>query len=165
MHRLFESKRLYFREFTPDDANDFYLLNNNPKVIKYTGDPAFKNVEEARAFLKNYTDYQVHKMGRWAVFIKSTNTFIGFAGLKKHVDFVDLGYRFKEEHWGNGYATEAGNACLIYAKEKLKLPEVIGRTDERNIASVKVLEKLGFVYSHRDVCNGLNNALIFRKKL
>ena len=53
-------------------------------------------------------DYKKHGVGRFAVEIKSTGDFIGFAGLKYLEDYkeVDIGYRFISEHWGKGYATK-----------------------------------------------------------
>ena len=67
--------RLILREFSSKDATHFYLLNLNTNVIKYTGDIAFSNVEEAKIFLDNYREYSLYHMGRWAVIEKSTNNF------------------------------------------------------------------------------------------
>lgn len=52
------TSRLLLKEFSPREAEYFYLLNADPEVIKFTGDVAFKDVEEARTFLVNYTHYQ-----------------------------------------------------------------------------------------------------------
>lgn len=163
---LIETDRLGMRAFVPNDAPLIFELNSDPKVIQYTGDPAFQSFQEAREFLINYKDYEKNNMGRWAVFIKSTNEFIGFCGLKKHDDgMVDLGYRFMQKHWGKGYATESSMGCIEYAKNHLDLTEIIGRTSAKNTGSMNVLEKLGFQFSHRDECNGLENAMIFRLDL
>ena len=52
MKPILETERLLLRELNPDDAGDFFNLNENPNVIKYTGDKAFQNIDEAREFLK-----------------------------------------------------------------------------------------------------------------
>lgn len=62
MKQILETNRLLLRELTPDDAASFYNLNLNPNVIKYTGNSAFKNIEEAREFLKNYQDYNKERL-------------------------------------------------------------------------------------------------------
>ena len=62
MSFLFESERFGYRETTPDDAQAMYLLNNDPEVLKYTGDAPFASVDEARAFLENYTDFKRNNM-------------------------------------------------------------------------------------------------------
>lgn len=54
MKKIAETERLLLRELTPEDAEHFFNLNQNPNVIKYTGDSSFTSVEEARNFLKNY---------------------------------------------------------------------------------------------------------------
>ncbi|MBG6234048.1 RimJ/RimL family protein N-acetyltransferase [Pedobacter sp. CAN_A7] len=57
MKLILETDRLLLRELNINDADSFYKLNLNPNVIKFTGDSAFKNMEDAKEFLKNYGDY------------------------------------------------------------------------------------------------------------
>ena len=56
---------------------------------------------------------------------------------------IDLGYRFKKEFWGKGYATEAAYASIKYGFERLGLQRIVGRAEFDNIGSLKVLEKCG----------------------
>lgn len=161
-----ETPRLILRELTVNDANSFYQLNLNPEVIKYTGDPPFASVEESKEFLLHYKEYQNHGFGRWAVITKENNQFIGWCGLKYHKEgYVDLGFRFFQDKWGKGYATESAKACINYAQSSLNLPELIGRVMPSNIASVRVLEKLGFTFFKTGACNGVENALYYKLKL
>ena len=60
---LIETPRLVLREFTVDDAYKIWELNSDPEVIKYTGDPPFETVENARDFLNNYMDYENNGFG------------------------------------------------------------------------------------------------------
>jgi len=68
---------LFLRELNPHDAENFYRLNLNPNVIKYTGNSTFKDINEAKQFLEDYPDYKLNGFGRWAVIEKSTNEFLG----------------------------------------------------------------------------------------
>lgn len=147
-HHILETNRLLLRELTPNDAESFYLLNNNPNVIKYTGNTAFESIAEARSFLENYPDYALNGYGRWAVIHKSTGKFIGWCGLKYDAvkNETDIGFRFFEEEWNNGYATESACVCIRYGFEKLALAQIIGRAMKENSNSVKVLEKVGMIY-------------------
>ena len=86
MNLIAETKRLYLREFILEDARHLYDMNNDPEVIKYTGDDSFKKIDEAVDFLKNYSEYKQHNMGRWAVCLKESNEFLGWCGLKYHPD-------------------------------------------------------------------------------
>ncbi|MEZ4687860.1 MAG: GNAT family N-acetyltransferase [Bacteroidia bacterium] len=90
----------------------FYELNADPEVIRYTGDPPFGSVEEARKFIEEYDAYAKHGIGRWAVIEEEMGDFIGFCGLKKHDDGeVDLGYRLRRRPLGP-WLRHGGGAAL-----------------------------------------------------
>ncbi len=148
MKKIIETNRLYLRELTIEDAENFYLLNADEEVIKYTGDNAFESIEKAKAFLENYNPYQEYGYGRWAVIDKSNEEFLGWCGLKFSPELkeTDIGFRFFKKHWNKGYATESAKACLDYGFEKLKIKTIVGRAMELNKASIKVLEKIGMTF-------------------
>ena len=79
---------------------------------------------------------------------KTSGRVIGFAGLKHLEDLgeVDLGYRLLPASWGLGLATEAGRAILDYGGTCLGLSQVIALVVPENVASVRVLEKLGLSF-------------------
>ena len=143
-----QTQRLLLRPFEPDDAEHLFQLNEDWDCIKYTGDKAFKNLEEAENLVKNYDHYEKYGFGRWTVLDKTSGEFLGWCGLKydENLNEYDLGFRFLKEHWGRGYATEASELCLKMGFEKFKMPEIVGRVIPENIASIKVLEKLGMIY-------------------
>ncbi|MBA3663094.1 MAG: GNAT family N-acetyltransferase [Bacteroidetes bacterium] len=157
-----ETERLILREMSAEDAEQAYLLNLDPEVIKYTGDEPFKTIEEARTFLENYTSYKKYGFGRWAVEDKNNNTFLGWCGLKyiEEENQHDIGFRFFKKHWGKGYATEAALACLSLGFETFKLPHIIGRAAKANTGSVNVLKKTGMSYLKDDECHG-DEAVIY----
>ncbi len=163
MKQILETSRLILRELNSNDAKDFYDLNSNPNVIKYTGNSAFKDVEEARKFLENYTDYRLNGYGRWAVIDKTKHKFIGWCGLKfgEMEDETDIGFRFFEEEWNKGYATESALACVKYGFENLKLKRIIGRAMKENSGSIKILEKIGLKYEKDTELDG-KEAVIYK---
>lgn len=63
---------------------------------------------------------------------------------------------------GNGYATESAKAVIDYGFNNLGLSEVIGRASKDNIASVRVLEKLGMEFWKRDTCEGIPNSVYYK---
>lgn len=153
---LFESERLLFRELSVADAEFFYTLNQDPEVIKYTGDQAFANIEAAYDFLSSYDTYQKYGYGRWAVIHKEQANILGWCGLRYSSvhDEVDLGYRFYKQFWNKGYATEAAQACLHYGFHDLGIQYIVGRALKDNIASIRVLEKAGMVFQKEIVMEG-----------
>ena len=145
---ILETPRLYLREITVEDAENAYLLNLDPEVVKYTGDLPFVNVEEARTFLQNYDHYKKYQFGRWAVISKSDDQFLGWCGLKYTAELneYDIGFRLSKKFWNLGYATEAAKACIKLGFEKYHFNEIVGRAMKENVASIKVLEKIGLRY-------------------
>lgn len=148
MKIILYTKRLYLRECNSMDALLAYNLNLDPEVIKYTGDPSFVSVSEAREFLGNYDAFEKYGMGRWYAFLKDSDEFIGWCGLKysPNIDEVDIGYRLLRKYWNKGYATEAARACLDYGFQELGIDEIVAKADKRNQASIKVMEKIGMEY-------------------
>lgn len=163
MNIILETERLILREFDVSDAQFFYELNSNPKVIQFTGDSSFKNIEEAEMFLEKYPDYKRNGYGRWAVIEKSSGDFLGWCGLKFHEDSAetDLGFRFFENYWNQGFATESAKACLNHGFRKLNIKSVIGRAMKENLASIHVLQKIGMYYE-RDFDFDGNEGVIYR---
>lgn len=123
-------------------------LNSDPEVLKFTGDKAFSSLDEARIFLENYDQYSLYGFGRWAVIQKSTGNFIGWCGLKYSAmtDEVDIGFRFFKAAWNQGFATEAAQKCIELGFDSFGIKRIVGRAMADNIASVKVLEKLGLTF-------------------
>jgi RimJ/RimL family protein N-acetyltransferase len=148
--RMMETERLWLREFDEGDVADFYALGSDPQVIRYTGADQLTSLEHALEVLRSrpIADYQQYGYGRWACILKTTGEFIGWAGLKylKELPGVDMGYWLLPAHWGCGLATEAAAACVRYGFERLNLQCIIGLVDPANVASVRVLEKVGMNY-------------------
>ncbi|WP_229719411.1 GNAT family N-acetyltransferase [Winogradskyella schleiferi] len=160
-----ETKRLILRPVTEADANDFFELDSNPKVHVFLGNQPVKTISESEAMIANILEqYKNNGLGRLAMVEKSTNAFIGWAGLKyedqlrKEFNYYDLGYRLKEQFWGKGYATEASFASLDYGFKDLKLKEIGAAADVNHSASNSILKKIGmqpsgtFVYDD-ELCN------------
>jgi [ribosomal protein S5]-alanine N-acetyltransferase len=145
---ILETGSLYLRQIVPKDAETVYMLNLDQEVIRYTGDRPFTDIDTARKFLVNYDHYKKYGFGRWAVINKQDNVFLGWCGLKysANTNDHDIGFRFFRKYWNKGYATESANACIEYGFGKLGLPFIVGRALKANVASIRVLEKIGLTY-------------------
>ena len=95
--------------------------------------------------------------------MKESGLVIGFAGLKFLDDLqdVDIGYRFFPAYWGKGLATEACRPIVGYGFEVLQLRRIIGLVDPANVASVRVLKKLGMIHLETFEYRGLTTAMYF----
>ncbi len=149
---IIETERLIIREILPQDEQDFFELDSDPKVHKFLGKNPVKDVLQIKLVIEFVRkQYIENGIGRWAVVEKKNNEFIGWAGLKlvkdltnNHINFYDLGYRLKQKHWGKGFATEASREVLKFGFENMKLKKIFAATESANSASNHVLEKLGF---------------------
>jgi RimJ/RimL family protein N-acetyltransferase len=163
MNPLPLAARLFLREMNADDAEQAFLLNNDPEVRRYNGAVPFSSLEAARQFLTTYPDYRINGFGRWAMIRKEDQAWLGWCGLKRLEDGeVDLGYCLHRSYWGQGYATEASVASVNWGFANLPIPKIIGRVHKENSASIKVLEKVGMIYWKTDVCEHDPEALIYR---
>lgn len=143
---IFETERLIVRQFTIDDAYEFFLMNGDEEVVRYIR--PVKTREECDAFLLEIIKYAEENplFGRWAVYEKSSGSFVGsFAAIPiKDTDKMQLGYALLREMRGKGYATELTKKGIEYFFEKTDYPIVHAQTESENIASMKVLERCGF---------------------
>ena len=140
----FNTQNLQLRQWRPNDAHWLFRLNQDPEVVKYTVDSGFSSEAKALELIQTYPNYQRDGYGRWMVIDLSSNTPLGWCGLKKNSWGIDLCFRFFREHWGKGIATKAARAALALG-EIFEVDPIIGRTLSSNTASSRVLEKVGMV--------------------
>lgn len=150
MRTSLETERLLLRELLPTDDVGMFELDSNPQVHIYLGNKPVTSIEQVREAIANIRQqYLENGIGRWAVILKETNEFIGWSGLKleKNVNgyetFYDLGYRFIQKHWGKGYAYETAKAFVDFGFNDMKLEKINAYADFDNLASRRVLEKIG----------------------
>lgn len=158
MKIIFETERLYLREFTVDDVHLIYKLNDDPEVIKYVHEPPISQ-EIAENAIHNIIlpHYKKYGYGRWAMHLRDDDTFIGWCGLKNVIDKneIDLGYRIMKPYWGKGYSTEAAKTTLDYGFNVLKMQRIIAKAHIDNIASWKIMEKLNMKFIGELVEDGI----------
>ena len=152
MKYYIETERLILRDLLTTDLDSMFELDANPKVHLYLGNnPNTKKEQTAKSIAYIQQQYETHQIGRWAVIEKKSGEFIGWSGLKLNTEeeingnnnFYDVGYRFIPKFWGKGYATETAIAALDYGFNTMKLETIVGIADQKNIASNKILRKIG----------------------
>ena len=144
-----DTARLHLRPFSLDDIDTLHRLWTNPDVRRYLWDDEIIPRETAEAVVRSsLTSFQEHRFGFWVLTIPNEETVIGFCGLRFFDDppEVEILYGLDPTHWGKGLATEAAQAILRYGFEQLGLTQIWGGTDAPNVASIRVLERLGMTY-------------------
>ena len=159
METVIDTGRLLLRRFTTDDLEAFYQLGSRPEIIRYAQSTPLASREQALEFMKAapFHDYATYGYGRFACVWKATGDVIGFSGVKyvPEIEDTELGYRFLPEYWGMGLATEAGAASIEFARSTLGLGRLVAMVHPDNVASARVVIKLGFSVERRLRYSGL----------
>ena len=142
-----ETDRLRIRALTIIDAGFMMQLMNTPTWIKNIGNRNVNDSTTASNYIANniINSYHINGFGLFLVAVKKDNQSAGICGIVKREGLVipDLGFAMLPKYEGKGIATEASKAVVQYAKETLQLSQLAGITKADNIASIRVLEKVG----------------------
>jgi ribosomal-protein-alanine N-acetyltransferase len=148
-----ETKRLVLRRMTLADAG-FYLIHfSDPDIVELTAFDAPENIERATQELLEFCikPFEENKGIRWGIVLKDEAELIGTIGYHQWVKasghHIRVGYDLAATYRRRGIMTEALEAVLRYGFETMRLNKVEALTDLRNVASIRLLEKLGF---HQD---------------
>jgi RimJ/RimL family protein N-acetyltransferase len=144
-----ETERLLLRPFVAEDFDAVFAMQSRPDVARYLYWDA-RTVDEVRAALeKKVTSTAIRSEGDalfLAAVLRSTGELVGdvvLFWLSQEHSTAEIGFIVHPDHQGHGYATEAARPLLKLAFEDVQLHRVIGRVEPRNVASARVLEKLG----------------------
>lgn len=163
---VLKTDRLLLRPFSIDDIQYvFYCWENDPDVSKYMFWSSHNNIKKTNEWIL-FEINQIDKDDwyRFAIVLKKTNELIG-TGLiyyEEEMKCFEIAYNLGKKYWQKGYASEAMQTIIQFAKEKLQLKEIAARVAKENIASIKVIEKLGFQYE-KDIPFLCNDGKIHRK--
>jgi RimJ/RimL family protein N-acetyltransferase len=145
MFRL-DTERLLVRPWETSDRAEFRAMAIDPEVMKYVhgGEPYTEN--EIDEFLARQTrQLAEHGVTMGALVEKQSGRIVGVCGVQPLGASGDLeiGWWLAREVWGRGYATEAGGAAMRHVLETLARPRVVAVIDPGNVASQRVVERLG----------------------
>lgn len=147
---LLQTSRLVLRNFKECDLDSFVSYRNAPEVAKYQGWEIPYPREKAEKFISSMKDKFALKQGDWiqyAVALKDTDELIGDLGChlkKEDARQAVIGYTIASKHWRKGYAFEVIPYLLEYLFEDMNMHRVSADCDMENVASYRLLEKLGF---------------------
>ncbi|MCP4751496.1 MAG: GNAT family N-acetyltransferase [Proteobacteria bacterium] len=149
-----ETERLILRGQSEEDFDELFEMNADPDVMRYIGDgQALKwpRKDAFERFRRSIAEWQTLEYYNLAVYEKRRNRYLGWCGFWKlaFLNDIELGYRYAKHAWGKGYATEAGSAMIRNGFVDSDLKKLLARHHPKNLASKRVLEKLGFKYVYR----------------
>ncbi len=147
-----ETGRLILRPLGWEDLGPLTELHCEESFWRYPMQRAM-TAEETRTFMERVISYyEADGVGLSAAVVKETGELAGWLGLAvphflpEILPAVEVGWRLGERFWGRGYATEGAAAAIRYGFEDLGLDRLVSIFEPANVASGRVMEKLGFVF-------------------
>jgi len=146
---VLHTDRLILRQPTPQDAPEMLFLRSDPACMQFLDRDPCKTLEEAEAFIN--IGNEGAKKGNsisWGITLKDSDTLIGslaFWRIQKEHFRAEIGYVLHPSFQGKGIMTEAIATALNYAFQVMGIHSVEANTNPDNIASRRLLEKLGFI--------------------
>lgn len=141
-----ETERLALRRFTPDDLDWLVALYADEDVTRYLGGTKTRAQVEELLATRILGYYEAHPgLGLWMTIERATGQSVGFH-LLNHIQgesIIQVGYGLVTSAWGRGFATEMACPLLRYGFIDLKLARIAGMANLQNVASQRVLEKIG----------------------
>lgn len=147
-----KTERLTLRRWRDEDREPFAALNADPEVMEFYASTLTREESDGLA-QRIDAPFDDKGISFWAVEVQGGAAFIGFVGLNIPIDdtlpfmpAVEVGWRLAREHWGHGYATEAGRASLDYGFNELGRREIMAWAVTTNDRSRRVMERIGMTY-------------------
>ncbi len=165
MINLIETERLILKPTNKDDAEFILELLNTPKWIKNIGDRNIRSLDDAKKYIAEKIQPQFARLGfgNFTVIRKFDGKKIGSCGLydREGIQGVDIGFGFMSDYEKKGYAFESAIKLKQLAKDRFKLNQINAITSQHNLASQKLILKLGLTYSHLVTLTGSDEELMF----
>ncbi len=160
MRTTIETSRLILRPFETGDVEAAFTWFGNPIVMRFTPTGPDTSIEQTKTRLAKYQEHQTaHGFSKWIILDRRLGCAIGDSGLLvlQEYGWIDLGFRFAQPHWGKGLATEVASVWVRAAFNDFHIDRLTAIAHPENFASIRVLEKLGFLTERRDTIMGMNS--------
>lgn len=145
---MLETKRLKLRLLKEGDESLLFPLHADPDVMLKIGPPD-SNLEHTKEKVRDNLNYMRSHPGHGIFLAFLADEFIGWGVLvhiEKNEEYpIEVGYRLHKKFWGQGFATEIALALRDHAK-KIGVEVLAGITAQDNLASMRVLEKIGMQF-------------------
>jgi ribosomal-protein-alanine N-acetyltransferase len=154
MQVLFKTPRLYLRRITTSqaDVDEMYAMDSDPELVRFIR-PILTREESFAKLEKVLQIYETEGLGHWLVHELESDVVVGIGVIRflENSTDIEVGYAFKPNAWGKGYATEVCKALIEYGFQRFEIPRIVACVDIENAASQRVLEKSDMT------CQGIEN--------
>lgn len=169
MFSIYQTKRLHLFPMSSYFSPELHALHSDKTVMAsvggiYTQETSLKKIQESEAH------WLRHGFGLWCWLLKETYEFVGRGGLRRQSlddgqEVVEIAYMLHSKFWNNGLATEIAQYSLEVGQKQFGFDEIIALAAPSNIASQKVMQKIGLSFDDQTVLFRETQYLIARNKL
>lgn len=141
------TERLHLVEIKQQHRGDLFQIFSNPEVTRYYNVVLLTEEEEAQKFIDYFSSRFAQRAAiRWGIAIKGNDGIIGTIGINNYTKDhrANIGYDLLPQYWNKGYMTEALGAVLHFGFRRLEINRMEAEVMQGNIASERLLRKLGF---------------------
>ncbi len=153
--------RLVLRQWRSGDLDALAGIDGDPEVMRYIGDGSVRTRAQTETALQNIQrQWDEHGFGLLAAEHLATGELIGWIGLAVPnflpdvLPAVEVGWRLARRWWGQGLATEGARAVIADGFERVGLDEIISIRQPDNVASGRLMDKLGLRFARHAVIPG-----------
>lgn len=145
-----ETEHLVLRPLSEADLDPLHRISNDLLVRRYLWDdePVSKAQIEG-IYAQSVREFAEKGLRLFGIRLRGEEELLGICGFRslENSGEIELAYELSPEWWGRGLTTEASRACLRYAFEEVGLERVVAGVEPQNVASIKVIERLGMRYA------------------
>lgn len=144
---MLETTHLIMTKIVEDDIDLYFKMYKCPDTTKYLPHGKPYSDQQIKELVKHRVEHWGYGFGTFTIFEKSTSNKIGYVGIEKSPKpaFSDIRYGLEISNRGKGYAVTAALECLRFIFDSGLHEKVYGASDNKNLASIRVLQKLGMV--------------------
>jgi [ribosomal protein S5]-alanine N-acetyltransferase len=143
-----ETERLILRQLAAPDAQDVFLFLSDEENIRYYDPAPMTQLEQAELSIERHRRrFAEQEALRWGITLKGENRVIGNGGYSSweaENQLAVLSYILSKHYWNKGIMTEALTAIIQFGFEHIHLHRIEAQVAYPNLASARLLEKLGF---------------------
>lgn len=165
---VIETERLILRPLTVGDARAvFEGWASDQEVTRFLRWNLHKNIEETKEWLvSEETAAMGEDVFNWGFVLKENQKLIGSGGLiySHQHQMYELGYTLARDLWGKGLTTEAAKRIVEYARDELKIKRLFAAHAISNVASGKIIKKIGFTYKREGTYLSFDGSRTFQSK-
>ncbi len=144
-----QTQRLILRPLRAEDETEIFILRSDSRILQHIHIPPAKTLDDARAFIEKITGIvERNESAYFGITTKESDKLIGTCtiwNLQPENRRAEVGYVLHPDYWGKGLMQEALLAVIDFGFRYMKLHSLEAQVAPENLASIRVLEKTGFV--------------------